>query len=142
MEKIILQDDIYVACLKADSFPDGIGAVHEKISRLAGQDHHRTCFGISYLYDDEILYMAAIEAGSATEADKLTGDSFVLKKGAYRSITIHDYRENISGIEKAFKQLLAGPGIDPNGCCVEWYFPKGANGNTAKDVRCMVRLAD
>jgi len=142
MEEIILQEDIYVACLKADSFPDGIGAVHEKISQLAGPGNHRTCYGISYLYDDEILYMAAIETGSATEAEELTGHSFVLKKGKYTSITVHDYRENISGIEKAFKQLLADPGIDPNGCCVEWYSPKGTNGNTAKDVRCMVRLAD
>lgn len=41
--------------------------------------------------------------------------------------------DDIPAIGKAFKELLAIPGIDPEGACVEWYLSN-------KDVQCMVRL--
>ena len=42
--------------------------------------------------------------------------------------------ENIPAIGKAFAEMLAMPGIDPQGVCVEEY-------NGDQSVKCMVKLA-
>ncbi len=49
------------------------------------------------------------------------------------SITINDYAKDIMSIDRAFKELLALPDLDPQGYCVEWYYNE-------KDVKCMIRL--
>ena len=104
-------------------------------------DGKRNHFGVSYLYDNEILYMAAteIEKGEEVPAGY---EKYTLKKGNYISIYISDFAKDISQIEKAFKILLDTPGIDPDGCCAECYLPEYSDFSTAKDIRCMVRLAD
>ena len=142
METFNLEKDINLFCVKADSFPDGIKAAHQKLNSISKKMGKRNHFGVSFLYDDVILYMAAAEL--KTEAEKLPKDceAYTLKKGAYISIYILDFAKDTTQIEKAFKTLLADPRIDENGCCAECYLPEGANANTAKDVRCMVRLSD
>jgi hypothetical protein len=142
MEKFKLEKDINLFCLKADSFPNGIKAAHQDLASLAKSYGKRNHFGVSYLYDNEILYMAAAELKSAKEEIPAGCEIYTLKKGNYISIYISDFAKDSSQIEKAFKTLLADPGIDENGCCAECYFPEGTDGNNAKDVRCMVRLAD
>jgi hypothetical protein len=127
-------------CVKADSFPNGIAAAHKKlkaISKNRSQNH----FGISYLYDDAILYMAGEEIRSNAPIPA-EGQTFTLKRGTYTSFYIKNFAQNISEIEDAFKILTADPRIDPLGCCVEAYLPEGSDLFTANDVRCMVRLND
>ncbi len=141
MENFKLDKDIQLLCVKADSFPAGIKSAHEKLAALVKSDGKRSHFGVSYLYDDEILYMAAIETTSRKELPAGC-ESYTLKKGNYISIYISDFAKDVSQIGGAFKILLDDPRIDPNGCCAECYLPEGADHTTAKDVRCMVRLAD
>ena len=141
MENFKLENDINLFCVKADSFPDGINAAHQKLVSIAKPLGPRNYFGVSYLYDDKILYMAAAEIKSK-ETLPPGCENYTLRKGNYISIYIADFAKDISQIERAFKTLIADPGIDENGCCAECYFPEGANGTNAKDVRCMVRLAD
>jgi len=43
--------------------------------------------------------------------------------------------KDIPAIQKAFNLLIAQPGLDPEGYCVEQYINQ-------KDMICMVRLAD
>lgn len=140
MENYFLEKDIHLFCVKATSFPEGIKAAHENLVSVLNPGIKRNYFGVSYLYDNEILYLAASEVaeGAAIPAGF---ESYTLKKGNYISIFIPDFAKDISQIEKAFKKLLAYPGIDEQGCCAECYLPEGCNGNDAKDVRCMVRLA-
>lgn len=142
MEKFKLTRDIELFCVKADSFPDGIKAAHEKLASISRPYGKRNYYGISYLYDDEILYMAAAEYEKGTEKIPAGCATYTLKKGDYISIYIPDFSKNLSQIDKAFKQLLAHPGIDEEGCCAECYLPEGSGAENAKDVRCMVRLAD
>lgn len=142
MEKFKLGKDIELFCIKADSFPDGIKAAHEKLADITKSYGKRNYFGISYLYDDEILYMAAAEFDKNKESVPSGCETYMLKRGNYISIYIADFVKDISQIDRAFKKLLADPGIDENGCCAECYFPEGSDGTNAKDVRCMVRLAD
>jgi hypothetical protein len=142
MENFTLDSDITLFCLKAASFPAGIKDAHDKLVLLTKSGIHRNYFGISYLYDDEILYMAGAQLMEKDETIPPGCETYTLKKGNYISIYIRDFAKDISLIENAFKKLLADPGIDENGCCAECYFPEGSEANTARDVRCMVRLAD
>lgn len=142
MEKYKLNDDIKLFCVKAESFPDGIKAAHNMLLSISKSDTKRNYFGVSYLYDGEILYMAATQIIETDETIPPGCETFTLKKGNYISIYIPDFEKDISLIDKAFKKLLEDAGIDENGCCAECYFPEGSDLTTARDVRCMVRLAD
>ena len=142
MENFKLAQDIQLFCVKAESFPDGIQAAHEKLASISKPGNNRNHFGVSYLYDDEILYMAAGEIAEGMEEIPAGCEMYILKKGNYISIYISDFAKDTSQIGKAFKKLLDDPGIDPNGCCVECYSPEGSDLTTANGIRCMVRLAD
>lgn len=142
MENFKLEKDINLFCVKADSFPDGIMAAHQKLASIAKSLGKRNHFGVSYLYDNENLYMAAAEIDIDRETMPIDCKLYTLRKGNYISIYISDFAKDILQIGKAFETLLADPRIDEQGCCVECYFPKGTDGTNAKNVRCMVRLAD
>lgn len=142
MENFKLKNDITLFCVKANSFPAGIEAAHKKLASIALPFGRRNYFGLSYLYDDNILYLAAAEIKSKDESVPKDFRTYILKKGNYISIYISDFAKDISQIEKAFKTLLDDPRIDENGCYTECYFPEGTNGTNARDVRCLVRLAD
>ena len=55
MENFKLENNIDLFCIKADSFPEGIKAAHQKLVSIAKPMGKRNYFGVSYLYDDEIL---------------------------------------------------------------------------------------
>lgn len=142
MENFQLDEDIHLFCVKADSFPEGITDAHKKLASISNPGDKRNHFGVSYLYDDEILYMAAAEVINDKEEIPAGCEAYTLRKGNYTSIYIHDFAKDPSQIEKAFKKLLDNPAIDENGCCAECYLPENTDYSTAKDIRCMVRLAD
>jgi hypothetical protein len=131
MENYLLQHDINIICITAESFPAGILPAFEKLHHLAAGE--RKSYGISRPDKNTIIYKAGAEELSAGEAEKLRLEKFVLKKGNYISIDIPDFMKNVPAIGKAFEQLLADPRIDKEGACIEWYFNE-------KDVKCMVRI--
>jgi hypothetical protein len=141
MENFKLEKDIHLFCIKADSFPEGITCAQEKLGSLHLTSIERNHFGISYLYDDQILYMAGAELKNK-EVVPPGCEAYTLRKGKYISIDVSNFRKDTSRIGQAFKILLDDPRIDENGCCAECYLPDGSNHENAKDVRCMVKLAD
>jgi hypothetical protein len=133
METFLLTHDIKVLYVKADHFPEGIMAAHEKLHSLLSSNN-RIFFGISAPdRTGEIIYKAAAEEIIKGEAEKLNLDSFVIKKGNYYAITLLDFVKEPTAIRNAFQKLIHLPGIDPLGECIEWYLNQ-------KDVRCMVRM--
>ena len=133
METITIDNDIKVFYITAKSFPDGIMDAHEKLHGLVPFSKERKYFGISRPENGVIIYKAAAEEINAGEAEKFNLETIVLKKGKYISLKIYDYIKDIQSIDRAFKELLSYPGLDPQGYCVEWYL-------NDKDVRCMIRL--
>jgi hypothetical protein len=134
MEKIRIEKDINVFYVTAKSFPEGIQEAHQKLHSLIPFSNDRKYFGISRPEQGSgIIYRAAAEELEQGEAERLKLETLVLKKGDYMSITIKDYAKDIMSIDRAFKELLALPDLDPKGYCVEWYYH-------GKDVRCMIRL--
>jgi hypothetical protein len=134
MEKIRIEKDINVFYVTAKSFPEGIQEAHQKLHALIPFSNDRKYFGISRPEQGSgIIYRAAAEELEQGEAERFKLETLVLKKGDYMSITIKDYAKDIMSIDRAFKELLALPDLDPQGYCVEWYYH-------GKDVRCMIRL--
>jgi len=136
METIILENDVVVMCVTADSFPNGVMAAHQKLHSLITYSAERKYYGLSRPEGTGgIIYRAAAEELEPGEAEKLSFDTITIKKGKYISATIHDYMKDLPAISSTFQQMIARPDIDPQGYCVEWYL-------SDKDVQCMVRLED
>jgi len=135
METINIPDDISLLYVTATSFPAGIMDAFNRLHALV-QDHNtRMNYGISRPEKGTILYKAAVAEVKNGEADELKCGKLVLPKGDYISATITDLMKDTSVIGKTFAELLAHPGIDHNGYCVEQYI-------NATDVVCMVRLSE
>ncbi len=66
------------------------------------------------------MYRAAAEKLNNGEAGQLNLETITLKKGRYVSLLVKDFMKDISGIEKAFNQLLIYPGLDPQ--VIVWSF--------------------
>jgi hypothetical protein len=136
VETITLDQDITAICMTAESFPDGVLAAHQKLHALVTYSPTRKYFGISYPGSmGKIMYLAATEIAPEDDPVALDCDVFFIKKGAYLSVTILQFMDDLPRIGQTFQQMLAHPNIDPNGYCLEWYLNE-------HDVRCMVRLAD
>jgi len=135
MEIIQLEKDIKVFYITAVSFPDGVLASHQQLHAMVPYTSSRRYFGISRPENGVVIYKAAAEELQPGEADQLHCDAMLIKKGKYISAVIPDFMNDIPAIARTFQHLLAQPGIDHQGYCVEEYFD-------GKDMRCMVRLAD
>lgn len=134
MEKFNLKDDIPALYVKAESFPNGIKAAHEKLHQLLGDVKDRRFFGISNPENAKgIVYRAAVEEAYPGEAEKYGCEKFIIRKGAYISELLTDWQKDETVVARTFQQLLDHPGIDHNGYCLEMYLNE-------KDMRCLVSL--
>lgn len=134
METIVVEKDINVHCVAAESFPEGILAAHQKLHALLPLKERRY-FGLSRPENGTIVYKAAAEAVEMDKGKSIDCELYFIKNGRYRCITVLNYMEDLQGIGKAFEKLISDPDIDPNGYCIEFYYNE-------KDVKCMVRLKD
>lgn len=134
MEQYTLDRDIKLICIPATSFPDGVAAAYEKLHSLLPATQRRATFGISWPDGKgSLVYKACVEETYPGETESLGAETFIVKKGDYISIVIHDFMSDLSAFGKAFQELCSDPRIDPQGAAVEMYLSE-------KDVRCMVRL--
>lgn len=135
METLTIDKDIKVFYVTAASFPEGIMDAHRKLHSLIPFSVERKYFGISRPENGAIVYRAAAEEMEEGEAQKLMCETLVLKKGKYISVTLENYREDLTSIKKTFDLLLTRTDLDPQGYCVEWYLNQ-------QEVKCMIRLKD
>ncbi|MGN7722498.1 hypothetical protein [Chitinophaga sp. 22620] len=136
METWTFDKDIKAFYVTASSFPEGVNAAHEKLHGLVPYSSDRKYLGISRPENGKgIVYRAAATEQEPGELEHLGLESLVLKKGAYASVVVHNYMDDLQNIRRTFEQLLQRDDLDPQGYCVEWYF-------SDKDVQCMIRLAE
>jgi len=132
MEIYIIEKDIAVICLQAGSFPERIEAAHQKLHSMLPALEQRTAYGISYADGkDGIIYKAALSQLRTGEAESYGLETFVIRKGEYRSELLLNFPENMDKVDSTFRELLALPELDPQGYCLELYL-------NDKDMRCMV----
>ncbi len=135
MKTIVVDKDITVFYIRAETFPDGIEAAFNKLNSLFPFSKERRIFGVSRPENmDGIVYRAAAEEMYEGEAEKLQCDRLILPKGKYIALEVHDFRKAMMSIDRAFKQLLNHPNLDPQGYCVEQY------ASDKEVVTCMIRL--
>ena len=134
MEIYNIDKDINVFYVTANSFPAGVGgAFSELLSLLDGDE--RLLYAISAPNEKgEIIYKAAVEEAYPGEGAKNGCKTFLIKKGAYASELLHDWRKDESSVGKTFQRLLQHPDLDKSGYCLEIY-------PNEKDIRCLVPLA-
>jgi hypothetical protein len=134
-EKYFIDKDIKVACVKASSFPMGIGEAYHKLGATLPASEQRKFYGISYAdKGGSIIYRAAANELHEGEAEEFGLETFTIKRGEYISEFLEDWKKDETQIGKTFQKLLRDPKIDrKQGYCLEIY-------PNEKDVRCMVLL--
>lgn len=135
MENYTLDKDIYLVCVPARSFPDGIGEAFKNLLETDRSFVNRTRYGISHGSKNGIVYWAAVEEGFKGEGYTFGLYQYTIKRGVYATETLRNITGNESRIAKAFEKLLKNPKLDPQGECIEWYKPDD-------EVLCMVRLKE
>ena len=135
LETMIIEKDIKVYYVTANSFPEDILTAHQTLHSKIPFSKERRYFGLSRpeKENDGIVYKAAAEQIQDDLEKDYQLDTFIIEKGTYKCITISNYKGDPQSITKAFQELTALANIDPNGYCLEWYFNE-------EDVRCMVRI--
>lgn len=123
-------------CVTATSFPDGVMAAHQQLHQKVPFAPERRYFALSRPENGGgIVYHAAVEELNESEAGQYQLEKMTIKNGSYISSELHNYMDNTPAIGQTFQQLIAQPGIDPEGYCVEQYL-------SDKDMLLMVRLED
>jgi hypothetical protein len=136
MKTFTITEDIKVHCLTATSFPAGLKAVYDRLHATYPPENGRTYYGISYPDGNgSIVYKAAVKL-IQSDGDPGSGfEPFIIKKGDYIGEEIRDFMSDVQSIGRLFQQLIAQPGIAPDGYCLEIYL-------NPTDVRCLVKMAD
>lgn len=134
MEPHTLTKDIEVFYVQAASFPEGIAPAFQQLASLLPSMEGRRLYGISRPENDQgIVYRASVAATFPGEGGQYGCENFIIRKGVYISEVLKNYEKDIIEVSRTFDRLLAQPGLDPQGYCLEEYM----NGT---DVRCMVPL--
>jgi hypothetical protein len=131
MESYHLDHDIHLCCIPATSFPGGVMEAYQRLQRLFPDHQTRHMYGIAWPDGmGSMTYKAGIEEAYPGEAGDIGTEIYVVKKGEYLSLLIHNFMDDIPSIGVAFRRLVDSPGIHPDTVGVEMY-----QGN---NVRCMV----
>ncbi|MBK8561977.1 MAG: transcriptional regulator [Saprospiraceae bacterium] len=134
METTTIENEKSVMYIEAASFPNGVGAAHEKLHGIVPYSTQRGYYGISWMERGKTRYLAAAGELHEAEAEKYALEKFTIKKGDYICETVSDFMKHIPAIGECFQRMLADARIDPQGYCLEIY--------EDDDVRCLVKLID
>ncbi|MBE2288495.1 MAG: hypothetical protein IAE95_03000 [Chitinophagaceae bacterium] len=131
-----ISDDTLVYCLKASSFPNGVGAVYDKLHAEYPPEGGRSYFGRSRpAPDGKITYMAAVKLNDTDGIPPSEYERFTINKGRYVAKDIGNYMANLPAIGAAFAEMIREPDVAPDGYCLEVYLSPTA-------LTCMVKLTD
>lgn len=136
MEKVIFQQDIPTLRVAATSFPAGIMQAYGKLHGVLPVQEGRQSYGISTGdAHGNVLYWAATNILDEQDQEKSGFEPFTIRKGAYASILVKDFDQDIPVVGRTFETLLTHPELDPEGYCLEIYL-------NDHDVQCLVKLKD
>jgi hypothetical protein len=135
MKKSSLKTDINVVIVQADVYPMGVEAAFNTLHAKVPVSKNRQNYGISHgNTEGGISYWAAAQILPNDPVETWGLETYTIKKGAYLSENLKDYKNNLAAMGPIFQKLLHDPRLHPEGYCLEIY--------SENDVKCMVRLAD
>lgn len=132
MEKYVLQDDLKVFGVQVKTFPSGIGETFDSLVGMLPGGFNRSFYGISYMKDGAMVYLAAAEEKDKGEAQKYDCERYTVEKGEYLTKTIKDWRKKTDHIGDVFHEMMRDSRVDKTKPCVEWY-------KNDDEMLCMVR---
>ena len=131
MEKYNLPNDLEVFGVLVKTFPDGIGEAFDAlVKKIGGFD--RPYYGISYLKDGAMVYLATALEKNKGEAEKYNCERYTIEKGEYLMTTVYEWRRKTGSINEVFREMMKDKRIDNTKPAVEWY--KDDN-----EMACMVK---
>jgi len=136
MERIVLDHDIRLMTVRADSFPDGIQNAFGELQRRLPAGDRRMPYGVSKPEKDgTIVYRAGVASEGSNEAGAGTFETVVLRKGTYAAETVADWPSKVHTLSEVFARLLKHPHLDPATPCIEMY-------RSRTELVCMVRVEE
>jgi predicted transcriptional regulator YdeE len=134
MEKYTLENDIKIYCREVKTFPQGIPAAFDELSKKLPAAGDKTFYGISYNNKaGDIVYKVAVATSVKWDGEKSGYEPYTIPKGEYITEKIADWKTSIPLIGSTFMKLNEQPGVLPHALCVEWY-------KTNTELLCMVRV--
>ena len=103
------------------SFPQGIGEAFDSLIDRVPDGLERPYYGISYVENNHIVYLAAALEKFPGEAEKYGFRRYVINEGEYNAITVKDWRTKTDTIKDVFMELMKDDCPTENNPCVEWY---------------------
>lgn len=135
MEKYTVEKDLYMICVRATRFPEGVSEAVQKLKQTEASIAKRVLYGISHGSNNGIVYWAAAEEAFKGEAYTFGLEQYTIKKGVYATENVTDIKGKEEWIGKTFDKLLRHPKLDPKGECIEHH-------KSENEVVCMVRILE
>lgn len=131
---IVDQPARQLAVVRAETFPDGIGAAWKDLeSRLASLKGRRF-YGVTELHQGSLVYYAGLEPKDGDEVVALGLPTMEVPGGRYARVKLMDWMEKSSEIPGIFGQLFRDHETHPLNIAVEYY-------RSNSEVHLMVLLA-
>ncbi len=121
MERIQLTTEIKVFGLAVENFPHDIGAAFSRLANLVEGGFDRSYYGICEMKGGSVIYRAMAQEMYEGEGQKYACESYVIEKGMYLAVTVHDWRKNTESIKDVFEDILEDERVDFSKPFVEWY---------------------
>lgn len=132
MEKYILPDDLRVFGVQVKTFPNGISEAFDSLVKMLPGRFDRSFYGISYVENDAMVYIAAAGEKYKGEAEKYNCKGYTIEKGEYLTETVNEWRKKTDRIGDVFHDMMRDARVDKTKPAVEWY-------KNDEEMLCMVR---
>jgi len=135
MEKYILHTDIKVFGTHVPAFPLGIEQAFTHLMNIVPDGKKRAYYGLSWLdAAGKIVYIAAVQESHDGEAAVYNMDTYIIEKGDYKSVTLHDWMKKTDSMKDIFHEMMQDKEIDLSKPCIEWY-------KSDQEMMCMMKTA-
>jgi hypothetical protein len=121
MEIHHIPHNITVFGSEVKTFPNGIGEAFDALIKLFPKNDQRPYYGISWCIGNNITYIAAAEQKKDGEAEKYGYHKYIVEKGDYLSISVHDWKNKTDCIKDVFTEILKDKIADDTTPAIEFY---------------------
>ena len=135
MKTYVLKNDLHAFGFQVKTFPDGIGDAFDSLIEKVPEGLNRSYYGISYMEDAKVFYIAAVEEKNLGEAEKYNCKRYKIGKGKYFTVTVKNWRTKTASIKDVFHEMMQHRKVDLTQACIEWY-------KNDDEMECMVKAID
>ena len=123
MSEIYLKklNELTLMYFKAESFPEGITAVWDKLDKALPSMNGRKFYGAAKMIDGKMEYRACVVPLKSNEPEGLGMDTFTIPSANYAAKKLHDWQSHIPEIREIFTELNIKHKANPALYNLEYY---------------------